>query len=177
MCIRDRFGTGGNARGNEKDSTVSVFLGSKQIKLVFDGKTIIGHTLAGEFPDYKRVIPSEFKGEAKFNREELLASLYKASAILVDSSSKEQAVKISFSDTSMTLQTSSVDGDTACVELSAKCSSDLPDTGFNSRYIIDVIKVLQTDEALIQIQDASSGVRIIGVDGGEDDYVVMPLRL
>ena len=165
-----------NAGSLAKEAQATLSFGDGQIKLVCQNETLIGRTLAGQFPDYKRVIPSKFSGKAIFDREAMLASLNKASAILIGSN-KEQAAKMKLRKTQISIVTETTEGDKADVPLSAEYTGNDAEIGFNISYLLDVFRTLSTEKAVMQIQDNASGVRIIGKDGGDDDYIIMPLRL
>lgn len=168
-----------NARGGKKDDAVELCIGESQVKISFGKITIIGRALAGQYPDYKRVIPeaSSVTTEAVVDREELSSALQKASAILINSPTKDQTVKLTFSKNNISIKTKSFEGDEAEVPAGAEYSGEEVTIGFNNQYITDVLKTLQTEKIVIQIQDAMTATRIVGKDGGNDDYVVMPLRL
>ena len=161
---------------DKSDAAVTIRLSQKQIKVGFDGNTIIAQALTGQFPDYRRVISDEFSKEAVADRQEMLESLSRAGAILVDSGG-DRAVTLSFSGKGASFHATSPEGDVAEVEQGVEYSGDAIELGFNITYLVEALKVLQTEKVRIRIRDASSGVRITGEGGGEEDYIVMPLRL
>lgn len=134
--------------------------------------------LNGQFPDYKKVIPSEFLLEIVLDRLQLLTTLQRASAISASSLLDEGAhVSLVFSNNELLVKSSNMDGEEASIKQSVDYTGDNFEISFNSRYLQDVMKVLDTEKIRLQMRDASSGTRIIGEGSDADEYIVMPLRL
>lgn len=161
------------------DSPVVIQIGKKQVKIIFDENTfVIAKVLTGKFPDYRRVIPHKSTRIATIDRQDMLSALMRSASILVtDSARSDQSVRLSFARGKVILQTESMDGDTAEVEQDIAFEGDDLVSGFNLRFLVDVMKVLDTEKVTLEMQDALDAIRIIGDGGGNDDYVVMPLRL
>ena len=124
------------------------------------------------------MIPQKFTRTATTDRQEILHSLMRAGAILVsDSARNDQSVKLSFANGKLTMHTESLSGDTAEVEQELTFDGDDLTAGFNLRFLVDIMKALETEKVTLQMQDALDAIRVIGEGGDNDDYVVMPLRL
>ncbi len=165
--------------GGSDDAPVVIQIGKRQVKVIFDENTfIIAKVLSGKFPDYQRVIPQKSTRKATIDRQDMLSSLMRSAAILVtDSARNDHSVKLSFSGEKVVLQTESIGGDTAEVEQEVAFEGDDLMSGFNLRFLVEVMKAVDTEKVILQMQDALDAIRIIGDGGGNDDYVVMPLRL
>ena len=134
--------------------------------------------LNGQFPDYKKVIPKEFLVEIVLDRQQFLATLQRASAISASSLLDEGAhVSLAFSNKELLVKSSNMDGEEANIKQSVDYNGDDFEISFNSKYLQDVMKTLDTEKIRLQMRDASSGTRIIGEGSGSDEYIVMPLRL
>ena len=134
--------------------------------------------LNGQFPDYKKVMPKDFLLEIVLNRQEFLRTLQRASAISASSMLDDGAhISLVFSEKELLVRSSNADGEEARIQQGIEYAGDQFEISFNSRYLQDVMKALDTEKIRLQMRDASSGTRIIGEGSDADEYIVMPLRL
>ena len=86
-------------------------------------------------------------------------------------------VNLAFSDSELLVKSSNTDGEEAAVKQKIEYTADPFEISFNSKYLQDVMRVLDTDKVCLQTRDASSGARLVGKGSTTEEYVVMPLRL
>ena len=155
-----------------------VSIGSQKIVVSLKNIQISAKGLNGQFPDYKKVIPKEFLIEIVLDRQEFLSTLQRASAISTSSSFDDGAhVSLAFSNKELLVKSINPDGEEANIKQNVEYAGDDFDISFNSRYLQDVMKTLDTEKIRLQMRDASSGTKIIGEGSGSEQYIVMPLRL
>jgi DNA polymerase-3 subunit beta len=129
----------------------------------------------GEFPDYNQVVPQKSERHLSVGVEPLLAALRRVSIV---SSERTRGIKLQ-ADTGR-LEISSINPDLG--EASEELAVDYDDgsfsIGFNAKYLMDVLGVLQPS-AHVEISfndEVSPGV--LRCEGDADYlYVVMPMRL
>ncbi len=129
----------------------------------------------GDFPDYKKVIPQGNPNVAKIEHGELLQALRRVSIL---SSERYKGIKMDFSQGKISLSASNPDLGEAIEEIDAEYKSKPLSIGFNARYLLDVLAVLNGDgEIEIELKDelSPSIVRKVGDEGYL--YVLMPMRL
>ena len=86
-------------------------------------------------------------------------------------------VSLLFSEKELLVKSRNPDGEEAMVKQRIEYTGDQFEISFNSQYLQDVMKTLDTEKIRLQMRDASSGTRIIGEGSDTDEYIVMPLRL
>ena len=159
-----------------KDSA-EINISSKNIFISLKNIQISAKALNGQFPDYKKVLPKDFLVEIVLEREVFLSSLLRASAILASPSEEGLHINLVFSEKELLIKSRNHEGEEASVKQTSEYMGKTFEIAFNSRYLQDVMKTLDTAKVCLQIRDASSGVRIIGHGSTTEEYVVMPLRL
>lgn len=161
----------------DSDKIAEVSITSANIFISFGNMQISAKALNGQFPDYKRIIPTNFSKEIKLDRDEFTRSLRRASSIANAPADSSASLTLKFSEGSLKLHSKNSDGEEATVEQSSEYSGDPLDISFNPEYLFDVMRVLDTESVLLQIRDADSGARIVGVGSKTEEYIVMPLRI
>lgn len=152
------------------------FLGITQKSAVMkkDDTLISVRLLEGEFPDYKKVIPKDNDKEVIADKSNLLSSLKRVSIL---SSDKIKGVKFSFSNSNLTVSSSSPDIGEATEEIDIEYGGGDIEIAFNARYFIDMLESTEEEKVRIVLKDSLSP-GVIRPLGTEDyTYIIMPMRL
>ena len=112
--------------------------------------------IEGSFPDYRQVIPKAGEKVASLGRERLLQTLRRISLL---SSEKSNAVKLELEKGNLRIAAQNPD----LGEARRTCRSSTPGEplkiGFNAKYLIDVLTVLQDADVRLELaDDLSPGV-------------------
>ncbi len=138
--------------------------------------TRFGRLIDGEFPDYVQVIPN---GTPKYATVDRL-KLFQAIKRIMLMSGKNYLMKFEFWPHSLTLLSCTPEFGDASEEIEAEFMSNGLDKrtpfaiGFNGKYILDMLEVLDGERVTIGIDKEVSPVK---VDDGDSVHIIMPLRL
>ena len=158
-------------------------LGEKQIELLFDEKKvavvcedtkIIARLLEGNFIKYNDIIPKTYSTRLVISRSELLSSLERAS--LFAREGKNNLIKISVGTDSIVLNSRSEEGNIN-ESINAEIEGNELVIGFNSKYVMDVLKVLEDEEISIEMSSSTSAALIKPVEGDAYTYLILPVRI
>lgn len=130
--------------------------------------------LNGTFVDYQGILPRDTSIEVKANRKELAAAIERAS--LMNRSNKNSLVKMNFIGNVLTITSGSEEGNVQ-EEMVVEKSGDDISIGFNSHYLMDVLKAVPDDEIRILLNSAIDPVLVEPVEGDEYEYLVLPVRI
>ncbi len=156
------------------DDEIEIQLLPNQIRFVFAGINIVSKVVDGKFPDYTRVIPSNYKKHFGVGRIVLQQALQRASIL---SNEKLRGVRWVLTENSLRIVCSNAEQEEAEEELVVDYSGDPLDIGFNIVYLLDVLNNLDVEEVDCAVGDANSSM-LITVPGNKDfKYVVMPMRI
>lgn len=153
---------------------ISLFTDSNQILFEGDHEKIISRIIDGTFPDYKNIIPKDFKTEVSVNKEEFLNAVKLVSAF----SGKANDIKLKSGDNGKFLEVFS--SDTALGEsrykIPAKIKGDDFTAIFNWRYLIDGLKIYRDDEIVFGVNSSDKPAELRSQKEQNLLYVVMPIR-
>ena len=134
-----------------------------------------GRLIDGEFPDYSQVIPNGAPRYATVDR----LRLFQAIKRIMLMSGKNYQMKFEFWPHSLTLSSCSPELGDASEEIEAEYNSETDKNkpfaiGFNGKYLLDMLEVLEGERVTIGMNNEVSPVK---VDEGDSIHVLMPLRL
>ncbi len=158
----------------DTDLDVAVSLSETKIRFAFDDATLTSKLIDGTFPDYERVIPTGNDKSLEVDCKQFAEAVDRVSAI---SSEKSRAIKVALNGSTMVLSASSPEYGSATEELEVSYQGDEMEIGFNARYILDITKQIEADNAHFSLAD--SGSPTIMREAGDDSalYVLMPMRV
>jgi len=155
-------------------SIVTVYLNKNQIAFTFGDTRLTSRVIDGTFPDYRQIIPKEFRTEAVVLKEDLAQSL-KIANIFSDTfnqvslfiSPKEKRFELTTKNNSLGENTSLLAG---------ALSGEQAESSFNYRYINDCMQSIASDSVSLSLAGAGRPVVIRGVSDKSFTYLVMPMN-
>lgn len=159
---------------NNDDGEVSLSVGKRHIIFNVDGYEIISRLLDGEFLNYKAAIPSTTKTVINVNTRSLIDSIDRTSLIITDKI--KSPVKCVFEDNLIKMSSITSLG-TANDKLPAHIEGDSCTIGFNNKYMLDALRVCDTDEIRVMLNGAVSPILIVPPEGDEFIFLILPVRL
>ena len=159
--------------GDEGEVQISV--GSKHISFVIGETVVVTRRLEGEFLNYRKSIPENFRFVVEVDRAELMSVIDRVALIVSEKNSSP--VRMRFGDGAI---------DCLCVTPLGKaedvcgCEGSGKDLeiGFNDRYLMDALKASGTDKLHICLNTAASPSVIEAADGSKSfTYMILPVRL
>ncbi len=130
--------------------------------------------LAGEYIDYRRILPSEFKSEAIANRASVQEAIDRAS--LMAREGKNNLIKMSFREDVLKITSNAELGDIE-EEMEASLIGDPVDIAFNSRYITDVIRNVSGESLCMKFNSSVSPCVVVPQNGDDYIYLILPVRV
>ena len=156
------------------DEPLDVAIFANQVRFRFGDVDLTTKVIDGKFPDYQRVIPTNYEKNIDLDRDELLRALQRA-AIL--SNEKFRGVRWMLTKDSLRISCSNNEQEEAQEELEVAFSGDPLDVGFNVTYLLDVLNNVSAGKVVCSFGDANSSM-LITLPGRDDfRYVVMPMRI
>jgi DNA polymerase-3 subunit beta len=144
-----------------------------KIKIVTNDSTIISKLIDGEFPDYERALPKSNDKIVTVNKKLLFDAIDRTSTVAND---KHRSIKLIIEEGKLTLQVNTSDGGFAYEEIDINYSGEKIETGFNSRYLMDVVGQSDKEELLIKFKDGNSPALVEPKDSN-NLFVIMPIRV
>ena len=158
----------------DSDEPVTIDIFGAVVRFGFGGTVLTTKIIDGKFPDYTRVVPTNYQKRFSIQRQALLQSLQRA-AIL--SNEKFRGVRWMVAAGSLRISCTNNDQEEAQEELEINYGGDALDIGFNITYVLDVLNNVQSDAVECAFGDANSSMLVTVPDNTEFRYVVMPMRI
>ena len=159
------------------DDQVSLFCDKGQVVFLAADQVVTSRTLDGTYPNYRQLIPDRFPRSFDVDRRAFIAALERI-AVLADQ--HNNVVKVSGDNTSELLQISAdaQDVGSGSESLSAEFTGDAVQIAFNVRYVLDGLKVMDSDRIVLRCNAPTTPAIISPKD---DDigftYLVMPVQI
>ena len=159
------------------DDQVSLFCDKGQVVFLAADQVVTSRTLDGTYPNYRQLIPDGFARSFDVDRRAFISALERI-AVLADQ--HNNVVKVSGDSTSELLQISAdaQDVGSGSESLSAEFTGDSVQIAFNVRYVLDGLKVMDSDRIVLRCNAPTTPAIISPKD---DDigftYLVMPVQI
>ncbi len=138
------------------------------------GLLLTSRLMEGNYPNYQQVVPKESNRRILVKRSELESALRRVSVLSRD---KANAVKVTFGPGLLTLFSSNPDFGEALEEMPARYDGEPLNTGFNARYLLDVLAVMEGDTVSLQMDTALSPCLVQEAETPGFKCVVMPIKI
>ena len=140
------------------------------------GLLLTSRLMEGTYPNYQQVVPKDKEVEKRVtvDRAELEGALRRVAVLSRD---KTHAVRVTFAPGRVTLFSSNPDFGEATEELPARYEGPTLVTGFNARYLLDVLAVVDGDGVTLQMEAALSPCLIRDPESPGFASVVMPVKV
>lgn len=161
---------------DEKEE-VKISLAENHITFDLGDSIIYSRLIEGPFPDYNQVIPKNNKKELVVNREELMDACRRVSIL---SSAITHQVKLSIASEVLTLSVNTPDVGEAVEELQCKFQGDPMEIGYNARYLLEILKTMETEDIAFLLDRSDNTGILVPVDDSREmqhQCLLMPLRL
>lgn len=158
----------------DQEDDMKLYLGEKRA-IIYTGRTEIAlRLMEGEFIDYRRIIPSESSTKIVVNKELFTGSIERAS--LLAKEGKNNLVKITVRDDLMTITSRSEEGNVREELVIDKTGNDI-EIGFNSKYVMDVIKEIDDETVTLHMNTSVTPCVVRPAEGDSYEYLILPVRI
>lgn len=139
------------------------------------GKTkIISRLLEGEYIKYNSLLPQEHKVLVNVKKQDLLNGIERASLMAKDGNSN--LIKLDIKNDNLIITSNSQLGKVR-EEVGISMQGEEIEIAFNSRYLLDVIKVMESEDIVLELTSSVSPCVIKNNDLDNCKYLVLPVRL
>jgi DNA polymerase-3 subunit beta len=160
---------------DESEEPVAIDVAPGQIRFSFGQVELVSKLVEGKFPDFKRVIPSNYTRHFDVSREALQGCLQRA-AILT--SEKFRSVRLQLGQNLLKITSSNAEQEEAQEELDVDYAHEALDVGFNVSYLLDFLSNVKAETIRWSVMpDANASALITLADDESFKYVVMPMRI
>ena len=158
----------------EGEGTVSVGISSSQVKFKAGDTVLISRLIEGQFPNFEKVIPTEYTKKLIIPREQFEASLKRVAIVAKENSNR---AIIQTDDGKLTLTAESGTVGRAHEEVEVVKKGEDTRMAFSTRYLLDVLGVIDTEAVEMELTGEVNQALIRPQDSTDYLYVVMPMQI
>jgi len=156
------------------DENVEISMAGSLTSFGLNNCRMVSKILEGEFMNYQSYIPTQFETVITVNTRELEESMERAS--LITSDDKRYPVRINLSDDKMVISSTTERG-MSKEEISIENTGNTMQIGFNPRYFLDALKVINDEKIKISFTSPVGPCIITPVDHDRFLFLILPVRL
>ena len=157
----------------DNPAMINIIWNRTQIVFNFESIYIISRLIEGTYPEYEKVIPSQFDSSAVINRHEFAGAVDRVSLLAKDMS--YNVIRYDWSEVQVTLSSQNAEIGMAKEEIPVEFKGTPFTISFNGRYISDILRHSTGDNIHMYLKQ--NGPVVIRQDNNPNyTYVVTPVR-
>ncbi|MBE6827155.1 MAG: DNA polymerase III subunit beta [Ruminococcaceae bacterium] len=159
---------------SDDEAPVAMNIGKRHIVFEVNNYIIVSRLLDGEFLNYKAAIPTNEKTKVIANSRMLINSIERTALVITDRT--RSPIRCIFDEDMIKTSAMTTLG-AANDRIPAEVSGERIEIGFNNRFILDALKVCDTDEVLIKLVSPVHPITIEPKEGNSFLFLVLPVKL
>ena len=161
------------------ESEVHIEYNDSNAKFIFDNFELICRLIDGKYPNYEAVIPKENPNKLTIERNQFLSSVRRVS---IFSNKTTHQVRLKIAGAELNISAEDVDYSNKAEErLTCSYQGDDMQIGFNSRFLVEMLGNLTSDEVMLEMSLPNRAGILTPVDGLDEGekitMLVMPVML
>lgn len=150
----------------------------KESTVVFKFKdaVLMSRVIAGEYPDFEKIIPRDFKTTVFLDKDDLIRALKLASVFAKDSSNVVRLLVDSGKRSVRFLAENQMSGSQESV-LEAEVEGEDLEIGFNYKFLLDFVDSVKGERVEMSFNDSSSPGRFRDVSNKNYLHIIMPVKI
>ncbi|GGG08335.1 DNA polymerase III subunit beta [Paenibacillus aceti] len=160
----------------DQNTIVDIVVADNQVLFKIDRVLFYTRILDGTYPDTSRIIPTNYKSELIIDTKQLSESIDRA--YLLSREEKSNIVRLqTFDNGTIEISSSSTELGKVVEQLEvAQYTGDPLRISFNSKYMLDVLKVVESEQLHIGFTGAMSPMIVKPMDDSQSLYLILPYR-
>jgi len=158
------------------ENSIKLFYDKGQVVFISANQIITTRTLEGTYPNYAQLIPDNFSKILNFNTKKLVDALERI-AVLADQQSSVVKIKLDNTDLA-SISAEAQDIGNANESIPVTYSGENFDIAFNVRYLLEGLKVINSENVLLKCNLATTPAVFVPEDNFNSfTYLVMPVQV
>ncbi len=160
-------------------SDVNMEFNGSNLMISFDEHTLIARLIDGKYPNYEAVIPKDNPNTMLVSRAALLGSIRR---VAIFSNKTTHQVRLRISGSELAISAEDIDySNEANERLACSYEGDDMEIGFNSRFLIEMLSNLDTEDVELHLSAPNKAGILVPVNTGNEDekilMLVMPVMI
>lgn len=158
----------------DSNEPIEIHCTSSNLMAIFNKTKVYCPLIPGEFINYKQILPTTWSTAIRVDKVQVLAAIERAALIARQSSS--YLLKVKIDEDNMTIMANS-ESSSVVERIAIDFEGSPLDIAFNAKYLMDVIKNIDTPDLALRFNTNVSPCVICPVSGNQYTYLVLPVRV
>lgn len=159
-----------------EENSIEFFIEENQILFSFSNNVeLVSRLIEGNYPDYKQIIPSEYKTKIEVDMDELVKSIKRTSLFCKPGINDMKLVFLPDKQETVLTSTSDQFGENITA-IKSTIKGNENEIVFNYKYLLDGLNNLNSKIAILEIIDNRSAGILKSKSDEEYVYIVMPIK-
>jgi DNA polymerase-3 subunit beta len=165
----------------EIDNKIKITIEEGQIFFELDGIKLVSRLINGKYPEYKHIMPQEYKTRI-VGEKQILQNAIKMANVFSMGGTNEVTLKINQEEDKIFILSSSAETGENSTELKFDIVGPSQEVVFNAKYLLDGINIITSSQVVILLNNEATPVAVkeINEKNGElinnFTYIVMPIK-
>ena len=157
------------------DEAITVEFDDTRLMVDIGNAKIVSQLLSGQYPNWERVVPSEYTRSWMIDRSDFYDNVKRAMIIARDSANR---VRFKGTGDVVIISSRSDDKGEAKEEVKVVSRNGDLEIAFNGKYLMEALAAMPTDGITAEMTEASRPAVLRPIEGGDDHFcVVMPMAI
>lgn len=159
---------------DDAEENIKIILGDNHIRVVTQEVQLTSKLLEGRFPDYDRIVLTEGDKVFTGRRDVLKDAFLRAAALFSD---RFRGVRLRLTEGYLKILAINAEQDEVEEDVEVDYTGHELEIGFNVKYLIDLLNVIQTEQVRFTLSDSNNSARVEGVGADSGVYIIMPMKI
>lgn len=159
----------------EGDETITIYINENQILFTFNGVNLVSRIIEGQYPDYKQIIPKEFKTKVTINTQELIKTI-KAVSLFCRSGVNDVSLKFLPDKKEVNVSATNIQLGENITRIDGEVEGEENNIVFNYRYLIEGVQNINTEDSVLEINSSMNPGVLKPKDEDNYLYIIMPIK-
>lgn len=156
-----------------EESPVQITFTENQVLFENDNICLVSRLISGQYPNYLQVIPQTHKSRIRLKTKDLLESTERAALLSREGSN---VIKVTVEENNMSILANSPEVGRVFEQIPAYLEGEETSISFNSRYLLDALKAVESEELYLELSGALSPGVIKPAETDNFLYLILPIR-
>jgi len=161
----------------DDEGDIKISFAHSYVSFDLENASINATLIDAKYPDYEKVIPADNQNKLVVNRNEFMTALRTISVL---ANKITQQIKINLESKSITMVSQDMDRGEGEETISGDFSGSPMEIGFNSAYLLDILRNIDTDEVVFKFGSSTNAALAFPSEQSENENIlmlVMPIKL
>ena len=162
---------------DDQEDDVEIIISENQILFNFGNANIISRLIEGKYPDYKQIIPNDFKTVIQIDKNEIIKAI-KVTSLFSNISNNSIELKLMAGSKNLEINSETNDLGSNNTKIAVEIEGNNKDINmaYNYKFLIDGLNSISGDKVILKINDDNSPMVLTSDVDKDYTYIIMPTR-